>query len=281
VKQATAALKSLVDANFFGKDEAVLVLRSDQSNREIVEAARVLNRPAIVKRIEAAFPLAEPTGKPLLFPGKPAYSIDSLALSGDRKTLVAAGWFGGSALYRYDLRKKRPVLVPVKTPKVAYRAIALSDDGATLYAMTEKELLENDVVIGKAKDFAGLRVVDGKLRMIDEGRARAAHDGITAAGTYDPKKPIVIREGRKTTKLGPRGRGGVTGLAFSPSGTRLAATNEDGFVRVWNWRQNELLLEVRGRQESMNAVVFLAEDRIAAAGRDVATGPPVYAWKIQ
>ncbi|MDQ3296464.1 MAG: DUF4303 domain-containing protein [Myxococcota bacterium] len=136
------ALRALDRSGFFGKGKAreavaVLILRSDQSNREVVELARKLNPRAVWPRIEAAFEVPEPTGKPTFLPGKEVYSIDSLALSADGSTLAAAGWFGGAELLAWRLGR-RPRALPFKRPKGddGFRSIALSPDGAMLFAAT-------------------------------------------------------------------------------------------------------------------------------------------------
>ena len=75
-------------------------------------------------------------------------------------------------------------------------------------------------------------------------------------------------------------RGRIKDLAFSPSGKRLASVGEDGHVRVFDLATKQLVADVRGRQEAMSAVVFLRDDQVAAAGRDVSNGPPVYVWNL-
>ena len=68
----------------------------------------------------------------------------------------------------------------------------------------------------------------------------------------------------------------MSGIASD--GKRIALA--DGHVRVWDVKRKKLIADVRGRQEAMNAVVFLHDGRIAAVGRDTAKGPPVYVWKL-
>jgi WD40 repeat protein len=69
-------------------------------------------------------------------------------------------------------------------------------------------------------------------------------------------------------------------LAFSPSGAVLASAHAGGDIHVWEADSGEHRLRLRGRQESMLAVVFIDERRLAAAGQDVDCGPPVYIWDL-
>jgi WD40 repeat protein len=75
-------------------------------------------------------------------------------------------------------------------------------------------------------------------------------------------------------------RDAVCDLAFSPSGAVLASAHAEGDIHLWDTESGEHRLRLRGRQESMVAVVFVDERRLAAAGRDVDYGPPVYIWGL-
>ncbi len=360
---AVRALQDLDREGFFGKGKAraevaVLVLRSDANNREIIELARELNPPTVAARIEAAFDVPKATGAPLLLGRDEAYSIDSLALSADANVIAAAGWFGGSELFVYRL-SARPEAVSVKPPRDALRRIALDPTGKTLFGATRNTIVQlalgatgaaarpraicsgkGDVdamaltpdgtclvasiggalhawstatgeLRGEAKDarlapiaftpdgrsLVGLNE-DGALVQLDEetldvtsataapdknARAMAVSSAHVALGSYDPAKPIRVcslRTGKLVFDLEQHAKGGITALAVSRDGAHLASAGEDGHVRVWSLDDRRLVLDVRGRQEAMNAVVFIADDRVAAAGRDTSKGPPVYVWEL-
>jgi hypothetical protein len=351
---AVAALRSLDRDGFFGRGRArdgvaVLILRDDQSNREIVELARKLNPRAVWPRIEAAFEVPEPTGNPRFLPGRDVYSIDALALSADRTTLAAAGWFGGAELFAWRLGKK-PRGLPLATPRDGVGAIALSPDGKTLFAAGDRAIRRWSLPSGKAlaplraraptglavsrdgrwliattgsklvrwsldddretsgpelsdspcfspdgKRFAGLR--DGRAIVLDArtlaraGRAMAGRSfaavaisnaRVAAVGAAERGEISVFPLDASTRAIALPGhaRARITALAFSPSGKRLASAGDDAHVRVFDVATRRLLADVRGRQESMSAVVFLDENEIAAAGCDVSNGPPVYVWKL-
>lgn len=75
-------------------------------------------------------------------------------------------------------------------------------------------------------------------------------------------------------------RDAVCDLTFSPSGAVLASAHAEGDIHLWNTESREHRLRLRGRQESMAAVVFIDERRLAAAGLDYDHGPPVYIWDL-
>jgi WD40 repeat protein len=75
-------------------------------------------------------------------------------------------------------------------------------------------------------------------------------------------------------------QGKVTGLAFSPDGATLAATVDDGSLKCWEIANGSLRLDVHGKHESLDAVLFLDAEHVAAAGRDVDEGPPICVWKL-
>lgn len=61
----------------------------------------------------------------------------------------------------------------------------------------------------------------------------------------------------------------VTALAFSADGRLLAVGHDDGVVRIWDWRDVELLHELRGCTLAVSALCFRLDSQlVAAAGED-------------
>ncbi|KAL4898432.1 quinon protein alcohol dehydrogenase-like superfamily [Aspergillus ambiguus] len=85
-----------------------------------------------------------------------------------------------------------------------------------------------------------------------------------------------------TLQLGAEGipAPSVTDLTFSPDDSLLASTHADGSVHIWAPSRGRHLQQLRGVAESMDAVAFIDNRRVAAAGRDVDIGPPIYVWTI-
>ncbi|WUI03031.1 DUF4303 domain-containing protein [Spirillospora sp. NBC_00431] len=88
------------------------------------------------------------------------------------------------------------------------------------------------------------------------------HDGFASGPSFDPVS------------------GEVADLAFSPDGVLLASAHVGGAVNVWDVASARHLERLRGAPESMDAVVFVGDRRVAAAGRDVDSGPPVHIWTV-
>ncbi|TDC55318.1 DUF4303 domain-containing protein [Actinomadura sp. KC345] len=114
---------------------------------------------------------------------------------------------------------------------------------------------------------------DDRILAVGESRLirlwRRHEDGVTDGVTLGPP---------------PSGESGVVDeiadMAFSPDGTLLAAAHTGGDVHVWEVAGGRHLHRLRGWQEAMCAVTFLDDRRLAAAGRDVDSGPPVYVWSL-
>lgn len=307
-----------------------------------------------------------------------SYSIDSLALSADGKTIVAAGWFGGSELFAFRLGARSAKALRTKRPEDSLHYIALSPDGATIYGASrddrdrfrvERVAVTTRAPAGTATSvtyppFRGVRgeveglalSPDGStlavgfakgVRLFDaalgapsgtrtgapltsfvyttDGRsivglhastrsvtvldarslktirtirtndpflnalALAPDDARVAIGSYKPDKPIrVITLGKSTSKpleLPPHAKHGVAALAFSADGSRLASAGEDGHVRVFDLPKRgkerfRLIADLHATHEAMGDVMFLPDGRVAAGGRDVKKGPPIYIWRI-
>ncbi len=61
----------------------------------------------------------------------------------------------------------------------------------------------------------------------------------------------------------------VTAMAFAPNADVIAAGYDDGFVRLWNVRNQTRLWEVRAHRSAVSALAFRADGgRLASAGED-------------
>jgi WD40 repeat protein/serine/threonine protein kinase len=70
------------------------------------------------------------------------------------------------------------------------------------------------------------------------------------------------------------GKNGVTSLAFSPGGNRLASSGHDGTVRIWDTRNGHELRTISAHSSTCNAVAFSPDGRrVASAGAEAQKGP--------
>ncbi|MFG2087540.1 MULTISPECIES: DUF4303 domain-containing protein [unclassified Spirillospora] len=100
---------------------------------------------------------------------------------------------------------------------------------------------------------------------------RRAPDGFTAGPVLGPPPHHGPADGYDDE---------LRDLAFSPDGGLLACAHSNGDVHLWNAGTGRHVRHLRGLQESMAVVAFLDDHRLAAAGRDVESGPPVYVWPL-
>jgi WD40 repeat protein len=61
-------------------------------------------------------------------------------------------------------------------------------------------------------------------------------------------------------------QGGVTGVAFSPDGTKLASSSKDKTVKVWDARSGKLLNTLRPNEDSVQTVAFSPDGKLLASG---------------
>lgn len=93
----------------------------------------------------------------------------------------------------------------------------------------------------------------------------------TAGGALGEPGTVTIRDavdGHELTSF--RGHADtINGLAFDPSGKRLATAGRDGMVGIWDTSTTRLLLELRGHTLSVNSVIFSPDGKfVASAGDD-------------
>ncbi|MFO0842490.1 MAG: WD40 repeat domain-containing protein [Gemmataceae bacterium] len=61
----------------------------------------------------------------------------------------------------------------------------------------------------------------------------------------------------------------ITAVAFQPGAAVLATGHDDGSVRVWDWADQKMLLELDGHDSEVSAVAFRPDQRVlATAGED-------------
>ena len=92
-----------------------------------------------------------------------------------------------------------------------------------------------------------------------------------------------VNTGRALATL--RDVGNILAVAFSPDGSLLASTNEDGDIKLWDPARGELVRTIRGEADQLRCLAFTPDGRnVVAAGKgkviriwDVATGQELLA----
>lgn len=250
-------------------------------------------------RIAAAFEVEEPTGNPKTLGRDEAYSIDSLALSADGKTLAAAGWFGGSELFVYRLAA-RPHAIPIKKPRDAFRGLAISPDGKVLFGAT-RDAIRRFAIDASARPTTIAAGADVSIALSPSGEvlATSTEDGtrLWSSATL-AALPAKAKKGFESIAFTPDGRAivGVTGstvvvldaVDLAPQATiriggsqvhtvavandRVALGSYDpgAPIRVFGLREKRRLFDLAPHKRDGVAALAFSRDgsRLASAGED-------------
>ncbi|KAJ7269560.1 chromatin associated protein [Mycena rebaudengoi] len=84
---------------------------------------------------------------------------------------------------------------------------------------------------------------------------------LTITDTAPPPTSALAR-----TSPAPTPDGGITSVAISPSGTRVAAGSLDALVRVWDVRTGALVRRLKGHGDSVYSVAFVPDSGVGVGG---------------
>jgi glucose repression regulatory protein TUP1 len=90
---------------------------------------------------------------------------------------------------------------------------------------------------------------------------------LTITDVAPPTSPAIHR-----TSPAPTPDGGITSVAISPNGARVAAGSLDALVRVWDVRTGTLVRRLRGHGDSVYSVAFMPETAGAPRGMGLVSG---------
>ena len=143
--------------------------------------------------------------------------------------------------------------------------IGFRADGTPLQLVTQpKELLLTDLSNTEVLTRIAL---PPELSLPQTAETAMTYDGSRVAcqgKTKDNKAQLLVWDGT-STRLLQTSQGEATALAFSPDGSLLGASNEDGTVRVWSVKSSEELCAVRCGNMEVACLAF-ARDRRCTEG---------------
>ncbi len=177
---------------------------------------------------------------------------------------------GITSLEAYPIMQER-VLVSTDSRVAVAAATPRCDTAMVLRARQETGQWPRDCVEVEPNPRQTLKFV-GRTRFT---RIRGTRDG-THIATANRGGVTAVWDGDSGEEFWRhQGTSSINDLAFSASGQRLAAVNAEGSLQVWE-TTGQSLLQLTAHGGQATAVVFLAEDRVATAGRD----GRVHVWKL-
>ena len=188
---------------------------------------------------------------------KPYARADSVAFSGDGKTLA----IGGDGVRLWDVATRRQIGTPLASGPVIL--VAFSADGKTLAIATDDGTV-------RLWDVATRRQIGSPLAV---GRAVGAvafsADGTTlASGSTNGTVRLWDVATRRQIGVTLTGHiGPVHAVAFSPDGKTLASGSDDHTVRLWDVVSADVAT-LTGHADSVNSVVFSPNGKTLASGSD-------------
>lgn len=213
----------------------------------------------------------------------PNWGVTALAVTPDRKTLIAGTYRG--AVHRFDLAAGKE-LDRLPNHGGSVNGLFFTDNGKTLVSAGWGHQVQRcDLATGK--ELPGPAGYDRSLALArsPDGRRIAAADGTGRVELLDG------RTGERVREVQPAGKPPAGYATFSPDGATLATAHADGGLRLWDVASGRLVREIeygpvanKDRGMHFRALRFSPDGgRLAASAEpdtkvfDVATGKEVWA----
>lgn len=203
------------------------------------------------------------SGARTTFSGRATGSIEAVAFSPDGRTLATADDDGTVAVWNVGAGA---LIETLEGHSAAVQAVVFSPDGRTLFtAGYDGSVIALDV--GGARRLGQPFRYSSHLVGFPTGASAISRSGSVFAVSPQPDRVVLWRAATRTP-LTPALRGpvgDVSGFAFSPDGTLLAAAGSRGTV-VWDTTTKTVVRSVPARHGA-SAVVFTPNGDLLAIGR--------------
>jgi WD40 repeat protein len=195
----------------------------------------------------------------------------SAAFAPGGRSVLTGGQDGGIRIWALAADPVQAQLVAKNEPPV--RDVAFHPDGRLLVTASE----DRKVRVWDSRLHSVLHVFGHGERAEDwVESARFGRDGrlLVSAGDDGTARVWDGSSGALLATLGQAGGRPLHDAALSPDGELVAAGGNGPFVRVWRWRQQKLVLQLRTPAERVDGVAFSPDGELLAA----AAGQAVRIW---
>jgi tetratricopeptide (TPR) repeat protein len=184
--------------------------------------------------------------------------------------VVLAVLGGGAGIYLKYLDAQEQAGIARAKTKVAEEKEELAEQRRK---EAEEALKDKDKALERAQEQLAANALIMARAAWEKGNAAAAQGHLDAV----PEKPTLrnfewryLRRQYEGGLFSLRGHTGyVSGVAFSPDGTRIATASDGRTARLWDARTGALVLELKGHGSSVSGVAFSPDGtRIATASGD-------------
>jgi len=203
--------------------------------------------------------------------------VTSIVYSPNGKVLASSSGFIDSTVRLWDTRSGTEICKPLTSTDGRIERVVFTSDGHSLIAGTSAgSTLQWDVRTGRphpqlhhqhTKNIQTIALsLDGKLI------ASAFSDGTISLRSTETGQPVCDLVHGHDTRL-------VRAASFSPDGKTLATGENNGIVRLWDYRLNQLVGEpLRGDSSAIYGMSFSQDGLLLAAG---SSNGSLHVWDIR
>jgi WD40 repeat protein len=190
--------------------------------------------------------------------GEPQRKATRVVVTPDGRVAISAG---SSALRSWDLESGKEILVFGKITQPSYWAIAVSQDGARVFAGGEDQRARLfDLKTGKQlQEFVGHTGTIWGVALLPDGKR-----GVT--GSWDESLRVWDLDTGKELRAFQGVKGHVRCLSISKDGKWLAAchlpqVNGPGMIRLWDVEKGTQIKAFEGHSDEVTALEFFDDDK--------------------
>lgn len=181
----------------------------------------------------------------------------SLDISTDGKILACAA--NGQGILVIELSKQPYVIATYNNAGVNVSSVAFSKDNTTLLASNDKNLYKINLADGKAQLIA---TADSQIISLTVSKQA----DLVAFGTKSGKVQMIpYRKSNELVTLINEPKNQFAAVSFNTQGTRLATGDENGFLRVWDVENNQMINSSRLNKATITSISYNQDNSLIAS----------------